>query len=290
MAGIGINRPAADTPLSRRIAGSEVTGVSFRVHADAGVTTASLAAGAARAALRAAGAQPDDVDMVLVGTSSPDVVWPSTACLVQTELKIPMVFALDLYAAQASFLTALNVATHYVAAGSKCVLLIGADCDRPLVDLAGQSSQIRVRAAGAVVLRPGDGASGILATSSGGAAQPNANGQTKSDAQGFTHTVRQCLTKADLTVADVDLVLADSSAPDLMETWAREEGVSSDRLLLDPARYGMLLSAGPLVGLSDAATSGRLKDGMLVLVLESGAGPVWSCACLRWAATGVAEC
>ena len=292
IAGIGINRPAADAPLAPRLSGSQVSGVSFRVQADAGITTASLAAGAARAALRAARAEPAEIDMILVGTTTPDVLWPSTACLVQTELKLPMVFALDLYAAQASFLTALNVGSHYVAAGYKGVLLIGADCDRQLVDLPGQGGLVHAHAAAAAILRPAEDGSGILATTLGGAARGAANGGQRPEAERreIAGVVDQCLGKAGLRLADIDLVVAEQSLPELMREWARHSGARPQALLLEPKRYGSLLAAAPLAVLHDAARAGRLTDGMSVLVLECGAGPVWAAACLRWNAPGVAEC
>src|ERR1700737_2865037 len=91
IAGLGIYRPPADAPLARRVTGSDLTGVSYRVQAESGVTTASLAAGAARAGLKAAGTDPTTLEMIVVGTTTPDVLWPSTACLVPTGLKLPMV-------------------------------------------------------------------------------------------------------------------------------------------------------------------------------------------------------
>ena len=290
LAGIGVNRPPSDAPLAPRLSGAQVTGVSYRVQAEAGVTTASLAAGAARAALRAANADAASVDLILVGTSSPDVLWPSTACLVQTELKLPMVFALDLYAAQASFLTALNVAAHYVPAGYQNVLVIGADCDRQLVDLAGQSGLVHTRAAAATVLRPAAGSGGILATVSGGAARGNGHTASQVDLDDLVQGIQECLRRAKLSLDEVDLVVGDQSAPDLMQAWARTVAISSDRLVLDPARYGALLASGPLIVLHDLVGSGRLKTGMTVLIVECGSGAVWSAACLRWGETGVAEC
>src|SRR6202049_2821873 len=129
IAGLGIYRPPADAPLARRVTGPELTGVSNRVPADQGLSTPSLAAGAARAALGAAGVNSTDLEMIIVGTTTPDVLWPATACLVQTELKLPMVASFDLYAAETSLLAALNVGIRYIAAGAKSVLLIGADSD-----------------------------------------------------------------------------------------------------------------------------------------------------------------
>src|SRR5437870_6360394 len=159
IAGLGIYRPPAAAPAARRVTGSDLTGVSYRVQADQGVNTASLAAGAARAALQAGGVNPADIEMIIVGTTTPDVLWPTTACLVQNELKLPMVASFDLYAAQASLLTALDVGIRYVGA-STTVLLIGADSDNQLVDLPGQGRNVRGRAAAAAVLRAVNGGSG----------------------------------------------------------------------------------------------------------------------------------
>src|SRR5438270_6284713 len=288
IAGIGVNRPGADVPLARRVSGTDLTGVSYRVQAQHGVTTASLAAGDARAALRAADADPAAVGMIVVGTSSPDVLWPSTACLVQSELKLPLVAAFDLYAAQASLLTAFDVAIRYVGA-STTVLLIGADSDNQLVDLPGQASNVKARAAAAAVLRAANGGAGVLATVSGGAAEParSGNGDRRPMVRGVGEAVDGCLTKAGLRLDEVDLVVGDQSSPDVMQAWSRQAGLASNRLLLDPSRYGALLAAAPLTALHDGVVEGRLRDGMIVLVLECGSGPVWAAACLRWQNTRV---
>src|SRR5438445_1436567 len=147
IAGLGIYRPPADVPGARRPSGTDLTGVSYRVQADQGLTTPSLAAGAARAAIRASGVSAADLELILVGTTTPDVLWPSTACLVQTELKLPMVGAFDLYAAETSFLAGLDIATQYVSAGARGVLLIGAESDQQLFDLPGQAASGHARAA-----------------------------------------------------------------------------------------------------------------------------------------------
>jgi 3-oxoacyl-[acyl-carrier-protein] synthase III len=102
--------------------------------------------------------------------------------------------------------------------------------------------------------------------------------------------VKACLRRADLAQDDIDLVFGDQSYPELMRVWARHAGISEDRLVLDPDRYGSLLAAGPGILLHDAVNSGRLQPGMQVLVLECGSGAVWSAACLHWGKTRVAAC
>ncbi len=291
IAGLGIYRPPADAPLARRVTGTDLTGVSDRVQADHGVSTPSLAAGAARAALRASGVNTSDIEMIIVGTTTPDVLWPTTACLVQTELKLPMVASFDLYAAETSLLAALNVGVRYITAGSRAVLLIGAESDNQLVDLPGQGDRVRSRGAAATVLtKAGDGG-GVLSTMASGAARSEANGdaQDRTLVRGLTEGAAECLAKAKLTMAEVDLVIGEQSSPEIMRAWSRLAGVSSNRILMDEVRYGSLLAAAPLTALHDAVKAGRLQNGMTALLLACGSGPTWAAACVRWGGGGIAE-
>ena len=291
IAGLGIYRPPADAPLARRVTGPELTGVSNRVQAEQGLSTPSLAAGAARAALRAAGVNSSDLEMIIVGTTTPDVLWPTTACLVQTELKLPMVASFDLYAAETSLLAALNVGIRYIEAGARGVLLIGAASDNQLVDLPGQSGALPGRGAAAAVLTRAGGHGGVLATMAGGAARSEANGESEERAlvQGLTAGVTDCMLKAKLKMSEIDLVIGEQSAPEITQTWSKAAGVTPARLLLDPARYGALLAAAPLTALHDAVKDGRLQTGMTALLLACGSGPTWAAACLRWGGGGIAE-
>src|SRR5438105_3472138 len=109
-----------------------------------------------------------EIQLVVVGTSTPDVLWPSTACLVQTELGLPMVASFDLYAAEAGLLTALAVADRFVRSGTRAALVIGAEAERQLVNLPGQRAGQQRDAASAVVLAGSSDDTGILATVAGG--------------------------------------------------------------------------------------------------------------------------
>jgi 3-oxoacyl-[acyl-carrier-protein] synthase III len=273
------------------VTGADLTGVSYRVQAGQGINTASLAAGAARAAMQAGGVDGADIGMIIVGTTTPDVLWPTTACLVQTELKLPMVASFDLYAAETSLLAALNVGIRYIAAGSGSVLVIGADSDNQLVDLPGQSGSVHSRAAAAAVLTRAGGDAGVLATMAGGAARPEGNGEAndRTVLQGLTDGANECLRKASLSLSEIDLVIGEQSAPEIMQAWSKAAGMPPARLLLDPARYGTLLAAAPLTALHDAIKEGRLHNGMTALMLACGSGPTWAAACLRWGGGGLAE-
>ena len=291
IAGLGIYRPPLDAPAARPASGSELTGVSNRVQAEQGLTTPSLAAGAARAALRASGVESADLEMIIVGTTTPDVLWPTTACLVQTELKLPMVASFDLYAAETSLLAALNVGIRYITAGARAVLLIGAESNNQLVDLPGQGGAVHGRAAAAAVLSRAGGDDGVLSTMAGGAAQADGNGdaQDRTLLRGLMEGTTDCLKNASLTMADIDLVIGEQSAPEIMHAWSKLAGVSPSRLLLDPARYGSVLSAASLIALHDAVKTGRHQKGMTALLLAGGSGPTWAAACIRWGGAGIAE-
>jgi 3-oxoacyl-[acyl-carrier-protein] synthase III len=289
IAGLGTYRPPAGAALAARVSGADCTGVSYRVQAEHGVTTPSLAAGASRAALDASGVDPASLEMIIAGTTTPDVLWPSTACLVQTELKLPLVGAFDLYAAEASVLAGLDLAVRYVRSGAKAVLVIGAESDNQLVDLPGQSKG-HGRAGAAMVLASSRDDGGVLAVSLGGAARPELNGDSHDQIllRGVTQSVDECLDKSGLTLGAVDLVIGEQSAPEVMRAWSRSSGVPASRLLMDPARYGSLFAVAPLMALYDAVADGRIKPGMTVLLLSCGSGPVWGTACLRWGTGGVA--
>jgi 3-oxoacyl-[acyl-carrier-protein] synthase III len=263
-----------------------VLGVSDRVQPRQGESTPSLAAEAARRAMQSAGARSDEIDLVIVATTSPDVLWPSTACLVQTELDLPTVGSFDLYAAEAGVLMALGVADQYVRSGSRGVLVIGAETDKQLVDPGGQP-RTRGRAASAVVLRPaGDG--GLLLCVLGGAAGGDAASRDRALLQGLSGAVDRALQEAAVPLSAVDLVIGEQTAPEVMRVWARSRQLPLDRLLLDPDRYRAAFAAAPFVALQDAVASGRLRPGMLALLLSCGQGPAWGVACLRWGNLAVA--
>ena len=291
IAGIGVYRPPASAPDSERLTGADCPGVSYRVQAKSGLNTASLAAGAARAALKASGIDPSTLELIVAGTTTPDVLWPATACLVQSDLGLPMVGSFDLYAAQASLLTAFNVAAKYMNSGARAALVIGSETTNQLVDFPGQSGGRHARGASAVVLSAGEGGGEILATAAGGRATREVGGEALNGAAaaGFSGAVADCLRQAGLRLSEIDIVIAEQTAPELMRSWLRESGVSAGSFLLDPERYADTFAAAPFAVLHDAVKEGRLKQGETALMLSYGTGPVWAVACLRWGRGGVAE-
>ena len=290
VAGVGVYRPPAAVADSPRLTGADCLGVSYRVKAESGLNTASLAAGAARAALKAARTNLADIELIVAGTTTPDVLWPSTACLVQADLGLPMVASFDLYAAEASLLTAFDVASHYMASGARGALVIGAEAANQLVDFPGQSGGRHPRGASAVVLGGGSQAGAVLATATGGRATQEAHASNGEAAlRGLSQAIKDCLGRAGLVLSEVDLVIAEQTAPDLMRTFARAADIAAESFLLDPDRYADTFAAAPFAVLHDAVKDGNLREGQTVLLLSCGSGPVWAVACLRWGSGGVAE-
>jgi 3-oxoacyl-[acyl-carrier-protein] synthase-3 len=141
-----------------------------------------------------------------------------------------------------------------------------------------------------VVLAAGEGGQ-ILATAAGGRATSE-NGQgaaTELAAAGLTDAVKDTLAQAGLGLAEIDLVIAEQTAPELMRSWLRDSGVSAGSFVLEPERYADTFAAAPFAVLHDVVKEGRLKEGQTVLMLSYGTGPVWALACLRWGKGGVSE-
>jgi 3-oxoacyl-[acyl-carrier-protein] synthase III len=287
IAGIGVYLPAGSLPSAPQLSGANILGVSDRVQLQHGVSTPSLAAEAARQAIRSAGGGGDTIDLIVVGTTSPDVLWPSTACLVQTELGLPMAGSFDLYAAETGVVTALAVADQYVRTGSRGALVIGAESDKPLVDSTGETRP-HGRAAAAVVLRPASGSGGLLSCVIGAAAAGDGTSRDTVLLHGLSLAVDRSLREAGVGLAAIDLVIAEQTAPEVMRVWAKSRQLPMDRLLLDPERYRVPFAAAPLVALHDAVAGGRLQSGMLALLVSCGQGPTWGAACVRWEKPAVA--
>ena len=90
-------------------------------------------------------------------------------------------------------------------------------------------------------------------------------------------------------MTDMDLVIGEQSAPEIMHAWSRAAGVSAARLVVQPARYGALLAAAPLMVLHDMVREGRLHNAMTALLIQCGSGPAWAAACVRWGGGGLVE-
>jgi 3-oxoacyl-[acyl-carrier-protein] synthase III len=276
-------------------------------------TTSDLAAEAARRALSQAGLTTDDVDLLIVATTTPDRLAPSTATIVQQKLGGTRHYpAFDLAAACAGFLYGLAVASQFLSTGMcECVLLIGSDTltritdwnDRDCVyfgDGAGAAVLVRARPDyGLLAIELGaDGTGSELYTvPAGGAESPATHDTVRLGAHFARHdgrnilsfavdvvppTVRRVLDQAGVTVSDIDAVIPHQASMHTVRTLANCLGVPLSKITTILKNYGNTGAASLPMALDDCNRKNGLKSGDLVLFMGLGAGMTWGAALLRW--------
>jgi 3-oxoacyl-[acyl-carrier-protein] synthase-3 len=276
-------------------------------------TTADMGERAARLALEAAGVKPEELDLIIVGTVTPDMRCPSCAVIVQEKLGAKNAAAFDVSAACAGSLFALSVADKFIkAGGAKKVLVIGGETLSTITNWKDRNTCVLFGdAAGAFVLDAGaaDG-SGVIDTAiysdgttwahiyipEGGSKKPmtragvdNAqdrlvmNGREvyKFAVRALVDASKKILERNGFTTKDVALVVAHQANLRIIEAIGERIEVPLDKFVINIDRYGNTSSASALVTFDEARRDGRMKNGDLVLMLAIGAGMCWSSALYR---------
>jgi 3-oxoacyl-[acyl-carrier-protein] synthase-3 len=283
----------------------ERTGIKQRHLAERGVTTSQLASHAARRALQDAGVEAAEVDLIIVATSTPDYIFPSTACLVQAELGIKGGAAFDVQAVCSGFVYALSTADAFVRAGrSKCALVIGAEVFSRILDWNDRGTCVLFGdGAGAVVLKASD-APGILA------AQLHADGsQTKilcaagNVAYGevvgdpFLRMEGQAVFKQAVTVLDrsardvcaeagvevdsIDWLIPHQANVRILNYLAKKLRVPVEKVVITVDHHANTSAASVPLALDVARRDGRIKPGQLILMQGVGGGFTWGSVLAR---------
>ncbi len=294
----------------------ERTGISERHIADPDIATSDLATCAARIALDQRGVDAQDLDCILVCTVTPDMLFPSTACLVQHKLGAKGAWGFDLIAACSGFLYGLTTGAHLVTAGTHGkVLVIGADTMSRIIDYTDRSTCILFGdGAGAMLLEPSDGSNGdggfidflgeidgaggdYLKMPAGGSRMPatietvqqrmhyvHQDGQ-----QVFRYAVRkmyevcyELLQRNGLAADDVALMIPHQANRRIIAATAERLGLPFDRIIVNIDRYGNTTAGTIPLATRDALSAGRLKKGDLVLFAAVGAGYTVGAALWRW--------
>ncbi|MDF1542519.1 MAG: beta-ketoacyl-ACP synthase III [Anaerosomatales bacterium] len=273
--------------------------------------TSDLAAAALTAALMKAGIAPNGIDLLIVGTSSPDMLFPSTACLVQNRLGM-VCPAFDINAACSGFVYALQAGVSAIESGrAGRVAVVGADALTRIIDFTDRSTCVLFGdGAGAVILEATDepgvlgialGADGsgadLLKVPAGGSARPitrdaldaRENFLTMNGSEVFRFAVKiipratnEALAASGLTVTDLDWLVPHQANQRIIQTVGQRLGIPSDRVFSRVDRVGNTSAASIPLALDDLYTSGQLAPGDLIALVGFGAGLTWGAGVVRW--------
>ncbi|HLV95800.1 MAG TPA: beta-ketoacyl-ACP synthase III [Candidatus Acidoferrales bacterium] len=291
------------------------TGIRERHYVDPGVAASHLGTEASRKLLVAKGVRPEEIDMIVVASVTPDMMFPATACLIQNNLGASKAWGFDLSAACSGFVYALTVAAQFVGAGThKKALAIGSDVMTSILDFKDRATCVLFGdGAGAVLLEPTtsdsegildfandiDGSGGCnLYMPAGGSLHP-ASQQTvekrmhyvhQEGAQVFKYAVRRMselachlLERNGFSTRDLALVVPHQANLRIIRAMQERLGVDDSKVLVNIDRFGNTTAATIPLGLTDAIEQKRLRKGDLVLLIAVGAGYTTGAVLLRWA-------
>ena len=286
------------------------TGIERRHFAAEGETTSDMGAAAGRAAIADAGLTAEDIDGIIVATSTADLTFPSAATMVQAKLGISKGFAFDVQAVCAGFVFAMTNANALILSGqAKRVLVIGAETFSRILDFTDRATCVLFGdGAGAVLLEAGEGKGtaedrGILATDlnsdgsfkdllyvDGGVSTTGTAGHLRMQGnQVFRHAVEKlaatahaALDKAGLTSADVDWIVPHQANLRIISATAQRMQVPMERVVVTVQDHGNTSAASIPLALSVGKARGQIKDGDLIVTEAIGGGLSWGSVVLRW--------
>lgn len=285
------------------------TGIHSRHIAAEGELTSDLATAAARAAMAHAGVGPDDIDAVILATTTPDNTFPATAVKVQAALGMTRGFAFDVQAVCAGFIFALSTADNFIRAGSvRRALVIGAETFSRLLDWEDRTTCVLFGdGAGAVVLEAFDGVGGsaesaVLSTHlhsdgrqydllyvDGGPSSTQSTGHVRMHGQEvFRHAVtrlsaavEEALTANGLEPAAIDWMVPHQANQRIIEGIAKKLKLSPEKVVVTVDHHGNTSAASIPLALAEAVADGRIRRGDLVLMEAIGGGLSWGSALVR---------
>ncbi len=289
------------------------TGIRERRIGAPGETTSTMGAEAVRRLLAAKGLRPEDIDLVIVATVTPDMLFPATACLIQDQLAMPRAWGFDLSAACSGFLYALTTGAQFVASGAhRRVLVVGADLMSAIIDPIDRTTAVLFGdGAGAVLLEPAEAGFGILdflhrvdgsgrndlMMPAGGSLRPASaetvaarehylkqNGRTvfKFAVSQMAESVERLLERNGLEASDLAVVIPHQANQRILDATADRLGLPHKRMASVIARYGNTTAATLPLALEDVVRAGKLARGDLAVFVAVGAGFTVGATLVRW--------
>jgi 3-oxoacyl-[acyl-carrier-protein] synthase-3 len=288
----------------------ERTGIRYRHIAAKDENTSDLAVAASKQALAMAGVEPNDLDLIIVGTATPDETFPSTATMVQAKLGMTRGAAFDVQAVCSGFIYALSIADNFVKAGqAKRILVIGAETFSRILDWTDRTTCVLFGdGAGAVVVEamPGEGTiadRGILSTHlhsdgrqhdllyvDGGPSSTGTSGFVRMKGKEvFRHAVvnladvvRESLEATGLEATDIDWIVPHQANRRILDGTARKLGVAPEKVIITVDEHANTSAASVPLALNQAVSDGRIKRGDLLLLEAMGGGFTWGACLVRW--------
>jgi 3-oxoacyl-[acyl-carrier-protein] synthase-3 len=292
---------------------TQMTGIKERRFTEGDTTTSDLAAEASRRALEDAGIDAGEVDMVIVGTATPDMFFPSTACLVQAKIGAKDAFAYDMAAGCSGFIYGLVIAEQFVARGTiETALVVGAENLTKFMDMTDRNTCVLFGdGAGAAVVRACDPPKGLLTHylgsdgslgkllefPAGGSRMPT----THETVDGRFHYIKmegrkvyvnavramgdsvvKVLQQAGYTGDDLDILFPHQANIRIITSVAERAGTPMEKVYVNIDRYGNTSAASIPIAMVEAIEAGRLREGMLAGLVAFGAGFTWGAALIRW--------
>lgn len=289
-------------------------GIRERHIVEKGVATSDLAVEAAKLCLARRGVSPGEVEVIIVATVTPDMLFPSTACVVQNKLQLPAAWGFDLSAACSGFVYALQVGAKLVESGAhKKVLVIGADVMSSIIDYTDRATCILFGdGAGAVLLEPAeqgetglinfvheiDGSGGASLYMPGGGSLHPPTRETVDKKMHYVHQEGQAVFKfavrkmveasekvlaaSGYTAADVKLLVPHQANKRIIDATVERLGLRPEQVIINIDRFGNTTAGTIPLAMQSALDEGRLKKGDLVLLASVGAGFTVGCCLLRW--------
>jgi 3-oxoacyl-[acyl-carrier-protein] synthase III len=289
---------------------TERTGIKERRIAAPEQAMTDLALPAAREALAQAGVEPEDLDLIIVATVTPDMMFPTTGALLGDLLPAPKAAAYDLLAGCTGFVYALAQAHAMVSAGlANTALVVGGDVLSKILDWHDRSTLVLFGdGAGAVVLqRVEDGGFlGFELGADGGGGEhlwlPGSGSRTFEDPDRLVRmngrevfkfatrvlvsSAEAILAETERTIDEIDVYVPHQANTRIIDYATKKLGIPQDRVVVNVDRYGNTSSGSIPLALADAEADGRLQDGSLVLMTGMGAGLTWGSALIEWTANG----
>lgn len=282
------------------------TGIKSRHLADVGCTSSSLALEASRNALASANATVDEIDLIIVATSTPDFIFPSTACLLQEKLGNVGAMAFDIQAVCSGFVYALTVAEKFIRSGShKKALVVGAEVFSRILDWEDRATCVLFGdGAGAVVLEASD-KPGILATAahadgshhgilsvpgnvSGGKVTGDPflrmDGQAvfKFAVRVLSDVAKECCRVAGVSSSEIDWLIPHQANIRIIESTSKKLGLASDKVVVTVDQHGNTSAASIPLALDAAVRDGRIRRGQRIMLEGVGGGFTWGAVLLEF--------